>query len=48
MTPVQANEWMRQNMFPKYVLGDIKLEGEIVRPYNPEDSKVIRELKSVK
>ena len=48
MTPVQANEWMRQNMFPKYVLGDIKLEGQIVREYNPEDSKVIRELKSVK
>jgi 2-oxoglutarate ferredoxin oxidoreductase subunit beta len=48
MTPVQANEWMRQNMFPKYVLGDIKLEGQIVREYNPEDSKIIRELKSVK
>ena len=35
-------------MFPKYVMGDKKLEGQIVREYNPEDSKVIRELKSVK
>lgn len=25
MTPVQANKWMEENMFPFYVLGDIKL-----------------------
>ncbi len=25
MTPVQSNEWMEENMFPYYPLGDIKL-----------------------
>ena len=24
MTPVQANKWMEENMFPKYPLGDLK------------------------
>ncbi len=24
MTPVQSNEWMVENMFPEYPLGDIK------------------------
>lgn len=31
MTPVQANEWMAENMFPVYPLGDIKVDGEIVK-----------------
>lgn len=30
LPPVAANEWMEQNMFPFYPLGDIKLNGEIV------------------
>ena len=31
MTPVKSNEWMEQNMFPFYPLGDIKVNGEIVK-----------------
>ena len=31
MTPVQANKWMEENMFPKYPLGDIKVDGELVK-----------------
>lgn len=31
MTPVQANHWMVENMFPFYPLGDIKVDGEIVK-----------------
>jgi 2-oxoglutarate ferredoxin oxidoreductase subunit beta len=31
MTPVQANKWMEENMFPQYPLGDIKVDGEIVK-----------------
>ncbi len=31
MAPVQANEWMVENMFPFYPLGDIKIEGELVK-----------------
>lgn len=31
MTPVQSNQWMVENMFPFYPLGDIKVEGEIVK-----------------
>ena len=27
MTPVQANEWMEENMFPFYPLGDLKVNG---------------------
>lgn len=30
MTPVQANQWMVDNMFPYYPLGDIKVEGKLV------------------
>lgn len=30
MTPVDANNWMVDNMFPYYPLGDIKVDGEIV------------------
>lgn len=29
MTPVQANHWMEENMFPNYPLGDIKVDGKI-------------------
>jgi 2-oxoglutarate/2-oxoacid ferredoxin oxidoreductase subunit beta len=30
MSPVQANAWMEENMFPYYPLGDIKLEGKLL------------------
>lgn len=29
MTPVQANKWMEENMFPNYPLGDIKVDGKL-------------------
>ena len=31
MTPVQANKWMEENMFPFYPIGDIKVNGELVK-----------------
>jgi len=31
MAPVKANQWMVENMFPFYPLGDIKVDGELVR-----------------
>jgi len=31
MTPVKANKWMEENMFPFYPLGDIKVDGEMVK-----------------
>jgi len=31
MTPVQANKWMEENMFPYYPPGDIKVNGELVK-----------------
>ena len=30
MTPVQANNWMEENMFPYYPLGDLKVDGKLV------------------
>ena len=27
MTPVVSNEWMEENMFPHYPLGDMKVDG---------------------
>jgi len=30
MTPVQANQWMVDNMFPYYPLGDMKVDGVMV------------------
>jgi 2-oxoglutarate ferredoxin oxidoreductase subunit beta len=30
MTPVQANKWMEENMFPFYPLGDIKADGKLI------------------
>lgn len=30
MPPVKANEWMEENMFPFYKLGDIKVDGKLV------------------
>jgi len=30
MTPVQANKWMEENMFPYFPLGDIKVDGKLV------------------
>jgi 2-oxoglutarate ferredoxin oxidoreductase subunit beta len=32
MTPVEANNWMEDNMFPFYPLGDLKVDGELVKP----------------
>ncbi len=31
MTPVDANKWMVENMFPMYPLGDIKMDGQLVK-----------------
>lgn len=31
LSPVKANEWMVENMFPFYPIGDIKVNGEIVK-----------------
>jgi len=31
MTPVKSNEWMVENMFPFYPLGDMKIDGELVK-----------------
>lgn len=30
MTPVDANNWMEENMFPFYELGDMKVDGRLV------------------
>ena len=30
MTPVKSNEWMVDNMFPFYPLGDIKVDGKLI------------------
>lgn len=30
MTPIEANKWMEQNMFPIYPIGDIKVDGKYV------------------
>jgi 2-oxoglutarate ferredoxin oxidoreductase subunit beta len=27
MTPVEANKWMEENMFPYYPIGDLKVPG---------------------
>ncbi len=31
MTPLQSNKWMEENMLPFYPLGDIKVDGEIIK-----------------
>jgi 2-oxoglutarate ferredoxin oxidoreductase subunit beta len=31
LSAVKANEWMEQNMFPFYPMGDIKVNGELVK-----------------
>lgn len=31
MTPNDSNKWMEENMFPFYPLGDIKVDGELVK-----------------
>lgn len=31
MTPVEANKWLVENMLPFYPLGDIKVDGELVK-----------------
>jgi 2-oxoglutarate ferredoxin oxidoreductase subunit beta len=30
MTPLEANKWMEENMFPAYPIGDLKVEGKLV------------------
>ncbi|NOX84782.1 MAG: 2-oxoglutarate oxidoreductase [Chlorobi bacterium] len=30
MTPVDSNNWMEENMFPFYQLGDIKVDGKLI------------------
>jgi 2-oxoglutarate ferredoxin oxidoreductase subunit beta len=34
LTPKQANDWMVENMFKKYPLGDMKVDGKIVMDMN--------------
>jgi 2-oxoglutarate/2-oxoacid ferredoxin oxidoreductase subunit beta len=31
MTPTDSNKWMEDNMFPYYPLGDIKVDGQLVK-----------------
>ncbi len=31
MTPVQSNQWMVENMFPFYPMGDIKVDGKLLK-----------------
>ena len=31
MSPVNANKWMEENMFAFYPLGDIKVDGKLVK-----------------
>jgi len=31
MTPTDSNKWMEENMFPFYPLGDIKVDGQLVK-----------------
>ncbi|MBN2348703.1 MAG: 2-oxoglutarate oxidoreductase [Bacteroidales bacterium] len=31
MTPIQSNQWMEENMFPYYPIGDIKIEGKLIK-----------------
>ena len=31
MTPLQANRWMEENMFPYYPTGDVKVNGKLVK-----------------
>jgi 2-oxoglutarate ferredoxin oxidoreductase subunit beta len=31
MSPVKSNEWMVENMFPFYPMGDIKVDGELLK-----------------
>jgi len=40
MTPVKANKWMEENMFPFYPLGDIKVDGIMVKK---EESQKIQQ-----
>ena len=30
MSPVKSNQWMEENMFPHYPLGDLKVEGKLI------------------
>ena len=39
MTPVKANKWMEENMFPFYPLGDIKVDGELIKKEESQKTK---------
>lgn len=39
MSPVKSNEWMVENMFPYFPLGDIKVEGHLV---NKTDGQLVK------
>jgi len=38
MTPLEANKWMEQNMFPVYPLGDVKVDGKLIEQKNVQDN----------
>jgi len=38
MTPLEANAWMEEHMFPIYPIGDLKLDGALVEKRAPERS----------
>ncbi len=31
LSPIKANQWMEENMFPYYPLGDIKVDGKLIK-----------------
>ncbi|MCK9398888.1 MAG: thiamine pyrophosphate-dependent enzyme [Bacteroidales bacterium] len=39
MTPTQSNQWMVDNMFPYYPLGDLKVDGELVSQQSAVSSR---------
>jgi len=45
MTPNQANQWMEEHMLPFYPLGDIKVEGKLVRDFCQELMEQTTEVK---
>jgi len=36
MNPVEANQWMEEHMFPFYPLGDLKVDGKVVKDLTKE------------
>ncbi len=39
LTPVEANKWMENNMFPVYPIGDIKVDGKIAQQIHAQSAK---------